>query len=120
MGLGYAPFMAFMMSLCDKRYSATQYAFFVFLFVLSGRLMGFLGGYGVKYLGFANFFFVTFLVALPAFALLPWILPVARRIEGPVMRGGKKSAGERGPGFQGWKACATVLFNSFRSLQPPL
>ena len=81
-GLGYAPFMAFMMSLCDKRYSATQYAFFVFLFVLSGRLMGFLGGFGVKYLGFANFFFVTFLLALPAFALLPWILPVARRIEG--------------------------------------
>ena len=81
-GLGYAPFMAFMMSLCDKRFSATQYAFFVFLFVLSGRLMGFLGGFGVKYLGYANFFLVTFLVALPAFALLPWILPVARRIEG--------------------------------------
>jgi PAT family beta-lactamase induction signal transducer AmpG len=81
-GLGYAPFMAFMMSLCDKRFSATQYAFFVFLFVLSGRLMGFVGGFGVKYLGFANFFFVTFLVALPAFALLPWILPLVRQIEG--------------------------------------
>jgi len=80
-GLGYAPFMAFMMSLCDKRFSATQYAFFVFLSVLSGRLMGFLGGFGVKYLGFANFFFVTFLVSLPAFALLPWILPVVRQIE---------------------------------------
>jgi PAT family beta-lactamase induction signal transducer AmpG len=81
-GLGYAPFMAFMMSLCDKRFSATQYAFFVFLSVLSGRLMGFLGGFGVKYLGFADFFFVTFLAALPAFALLPWILPVVCRIEG--------------------------------------
>jgi len=81
-GLGYAPFMAYMMSLCDKRFSATQYAFFVFLSVLSGRLMGFLGGFGVKYLGFAHFFFVTFLAALPAFALLPWILPVVRRIEG--------------------------------------
>jgi PAT family beta-lactamase induction signal transducer AmpG len=44
--------------------------------------MGFLGGFGVKYLGFAHFFFVTFLAALPAFALLPWILPVVRRIEG--------------------------------------
>jgi PAT family beta-lactamase induction signal transducer AmpG len=81
-GLGYAPFMAFLMSLCDKRFSATQYAFFVFLSVLSGRIMGFLGGFGVKYLGFASFFFATFLVALPAFALLPWILPVARQIEG--------------------------------------
>jgi PAT family beta-lactamase induction signal transducer AmpG len=81
-GMGYAPFMAFMMCLCDKRFSATQYAFFIFLAVLSGRLMGFAGGYGVKYLGFANFFFVTFIVALPAFALLPWILPVVRQIEG--------------------------------------
>jgi PAT family beta-lactamase induction signal transducer AmpG len=81
-GMGYAPFMAFMMCLCDKRFSATQYAFFIFLAVLSGRLMGFVGGFGVKYLGFANFFFVTFLVALPAFALLPWILPVVRQIEG--------------------------------------
>jgi PAT family beta-lactamase induction signal transducer AmpG len=80
-GLGYAPFMAFLMSLCDKRFSATQYAFFVFLSVLSGRIMGYLGGWGVKFLGFAPFFFVTFLVALPAFALLPWILPVAREIE---------------------------------------
>jgi PAT family beta-lactamase induction signal transducer AmpG len=81
-GLGYAPFMAFMMSLCDKRFSATQYAFFVFLAVLSGRLMGFLGGFGVKYLGYGDFFFGTFLVSLPAFALLPWILPVVRKIEG--------------------------------------
>lgn len=81
-GLGYAPFMAYMMSLCDKRFSATQYAFFVFLSVLSGRLMGFLGGFGVKYLGFADFFFVTFLASLPAFALFPWILPLVRRIEG--------------------------------------
>jgi PAT family beta-lactamase induction signal transducer AmpG len=81
-GLGYAPFMAFLMCLCDKRFSATQYAFFVFLSILSGRLMGFLGGFGVKYLGFDTFFFATFLVALPAFALLPWILPVVRGIEG--------------------------------------
>jgi MFS transporter, PAT family, beta-lactamase induction signal transducer AmpG len=80
-GMGYAPFMALMMSLCDKRFSATQYAFFIFLAVLSGRLMGFLGGFGVKYLGYANFFLVTFIVALPAFALLPWVLPVVRRIE---------------------------------------
>jgi PAT family beta-lactamase induction signal transducer AmpG len=85
-GLGYAPFMAFLMSLCDRRFSATQYAFFVFLSILSGRLMGFLGGFGVKYLGFASFFFMTFLVALPAFALLPWVLPTVRGIEGGVAK----------------------------------
>jgi hypothetical protein len=36
----------------------------------------------VKYLGYGDFFFGTFLVSLPAFALLPWILPVVRKIEG--------------------------------------
>lgn len=81
-GLGSAAFMAFLMSLCDKQFSATQYAFFAMLFGLSGRLMGYLGGWGAASLGYANFFFLTFLVALPAFALLPWILPVVRQIEG--------------------------------------
>jgi len=81
-GLGSAAFMAFLMSLCDKQFSATQYAFFAMLFGLSGRFMGYLGGWGAGYFGYANFFFLTFLVALPAFALLPWVLPVVRQIEG--------------------------------------
>ena len=81
-GLGSAAFMAFLMSLCDKRFSATHYAFFAMLFGLSGRLCGYLGGWGASYFGYANFFFLTFLVALPVFALLPWILPVVRGIEG--------------------------------------
>ncbi|MBM4274937.1 MAG: AmpG family muropeptide MFS transporter [Deltaproteobacteria bacterium] len=81
-GLGSAAFMAFLMSLCDKRFSATQYAFFAMLFGLSGRIMGYLGGWGAKHFGYGNFFFLTFLAALPAFALLPWILPVVRGIEG--------------------------------------
>jgi PAT family beta-lactamase induction signal transducer AmpG len=45
-GLGSAAFMAFLMALCDKRFSATQYAFFAMLFALSARIMGYLGGWG--------------------------------------------------------------------------
>jgi PAT family beta-lactamase induction signal transducer AmpG len=82
-GLGSAAFMAFLMALCDKRFSATQYAFFAMLFALSARVMGYLGGWGAGWLGYAPFFFLTFLVSLPAFALLPWVLPVARQIENP-------------------------------------
>jgi len=81
-GLGSAAFMAFLMALCDKRYSATQYAFFAMLFGLSGRVLGYLGGWGAGYFGYASFFFLTFVVSLPAFALLPWVLPAVRRIEG--------------------------------------
>ncbi len=81
-GMGSAAFMAFLMSLCDKRFSAMHYAFFAMLFSFSARIFGYLGGVGAGSLGYANFFFVSFLAAWPAFALLPWILPVVRRIEG--------------------------------------
>jgi PAT family beta-lactamase induction signal transducer AmpG len=81
-GMGSAAFMAFLMALCDKRFSATQYAFFALLFGFSGRIMGYLGGWGAALLGYAPFFFLTFVVSLPAFALLPWVLPAVRRIEG--------------------------------------
>jgi PAT family beta-lactamase induction signal transducer AmpG len=81
-GLGSAAFMAFLMSLCDKRFSATHYAFFAMLFGFSRSIMGYLGGWGAAYLGYATFFFLSFLIAWPAFALLPWVLPVVRKIEG--------------------------------------
>ena len=81
-GMGSAAFMAFLMALCDKRYSAMHYAFFAMLFSFGARVCGYLGGWGAASFGYANFFLFTFLAALPAFALLPWILPNIRRIEG--------------------------------------
>ncbi|MFH1597201.1 MAG: MFS transporter [Pseudomonadota bacterium] len=80
--MGSAAFMAFLMSLCDKRFSASHYAFLSMLFGLSGRLCGYLGGWLAASFGYATFFFLSFLAAWPAFALLPWVLPVVRRIEG--------------------------------------
>ena len=81
-GMGTAAFLAFLMSLCDKRFSAMHYAFFAMLFTFSARIFGYLGGLGAGSFGYAKFFFLSFLAAWPAFALLPWILPVVRRIEG--------------------------------------
>jgi PAT family beta-lactamase induction signal transducer AmpG len=80
--MGSAAFMAFLMCLCDKRFSASHYAFLSMLFGLSGRFCGYLGGWLAAYLGYATFFFISFLAAWPAFALLPWVLPVVRQIEG--------------------------------------
>ena len=79
--MGSAAFMAFLMCLCDKRFSASHYAFLSMLFGLSGRLCGYLGGWLAASLGYATFFFLSFLAAWPAFALLPWVLPTVRRIE---------------------------------------
>jgi len=79
--MGSAAFMAFLMCLCDKRFSASHYAFLSMLFGLSARLCGYLGGWAAAYFGYATFFFLSFLLAWPAFALLPWILPVVRQIE---------------------------------------
>ena len=79
--MGSAAFMAFLMSLCDKRFSASHYAFLSMLFGLSGRLCGYLGGWLAASFGYATFFFISFLAAWPAFALLPWVLPTVRGIE---------------------------------------
>ncbi len=79
--MGSAAFMAFLMSLCDKRFSASHYAFLSMLFGLSGRLCGYLGGWLAASFGYATFFFLSFLAAWPAFALLPWVLPTVRKIE---------------------------------------
>ena len=79
--MGSAAFMAFLMCLCDKRFSASHYAFLSMLFGLSGRLCGYLGGWLAQWFGFATFFFISFLAAWPAFALLPWVLPTVRGIE---------------------------------------
>ncbi len=80
-GMGSAAFMAFLMSLCDKRHSATHYAFYSMLFGLTRSLAGYLGGLSAARFGYELFFLYTFLAALPAFALLPWILPVVRQRE---------------------------------------
>ncbi len=42
--MGSAAFMAFLMCLCDKRFSASHYAFLSMLFGLSGRLVRLPGG----------------------------------------------------------------------------
>jgi PAT family beta-lactamase induction signal transducer AmpG len=80
-GMGSAAFMAFLMSLCDKRFCAMQYAFLAMLFAFGARIFGFLGGLLAGAFGYATFFLITFFMAFPAYALLPWILPLARQRE---------------------------------------
>lgn len=72
-GLGTAPFLAFLMSICDKEHAATQYALLSALFGLTRSLSGAFSGVAAQHLGYSTYFTVTFFLAWPAFALLPWV-----------------------------------------------
>jgi PAT family beta-lactamase induction signal transducer AmpG len=69
-GMGTAAFVALMMALCNHRYTATQYALLSALAAIGRVYVGPAAGYLVEAVGWAMFFFITFLAALPGLALL--------------------------------------------------
>ncbi len=77
-GLGTAAFLAFLMNVCERDNPTVQYAFLSSLFALTGRLAGAVSGLGAERFGYAAYFALTFLLALPAYALLPWVAPWVR------------------------------------------
>ena len=72
-GLGTAPFLAFLMSICSKSHAATQYALLSALFGLTRALSGAFSGIATEQFGYAAYFTATFFLAWPAFLLLPWV-----------------------------------------------
>ena len=80
-GLGTAAFLSFLMNLCDKEHAATQYAILSALFALTRDVAGAFTGIGVESLGYAVFFALTTVLALPALAMLPLIKPRIREGE---------------------------------------
>jgi PAT family beta-lactamase induction signal transducer AmpG len=72
-GLGAAAFLAFLMVICSKEFSATQYALLSALFRATGILAGSLSGIATDSVGFSQYFGLTFLLSLPSFVFLPWV-----------------------------------------------
>jgi PAT family beta-lactamase induction signal transducer AmpG len=72
-GLGTAAFLSFLMNACEKEHAAVQYALLSALFGLSRSVAGGVSGWGAERLGYASYFGLTFLLAFPAYALLPWV-----------------------------------------------
>ncbi len=70
-GLGTAAFLACLMRLCEGEQTATRFALLTAFVGLTRTLSGAASGYAAAELGFATYFAYTFLLALPAFALLP-------------------------------------------------
>jgi MFS transporter, PAT family, beta-lactamase induction signal transducer AmpG len=75
-GMGTAAFIAFLMSLCDKRFTATQYALLSSLMAMARVVAGVPTGFMVKSLGWPMFYAVSVLGAVPGIVLLarfaPW------------------------------------------------
>lgn len=81
-GMGTAAFVAFLMSLCNQRFTATQYAL-LSAFASVGRVwVGPLAGVLAESIGWPSFFVVSTLLALPALAMLAWLRRPIRALEG--------------------------------------
>lgn len=72
-GLGTAAFLAFLMAIVDKSRATTEYAVLSSIFAFSRSIAGWAGGIGAQEMGYAYYFALTFVLAFPAYLLLPWI-----------------------------------------------
>lgn len=72
-GMGTAAFVALIMTLCDHRYTATQFALLSSLEAVGRVFTGRPSAELVGMVGWAQFFFLTFLIALPGIWLV-WAL----------------------------------------------
>lgn len=75
-GMGTAAFVSLLMAMCNHRYTATQYALLSSLAALGRIFISPTSGFLVESIGWASFFFVTFLTALPGLGLLWWLRDV--------------------------------------------
>lgn len=66
---------AFLTALINQRFSATQFALFSSLVMLPGKLLSAVSGGIVEQTGYAAYFWITALVAIPAVLLFFWIQP---------------------------------------------
>lgn len=75
-GLGTAAFVAFLMSLCNQRFSATQYALLSSLMAVSRDILVAPAGTLVEITGWPLFFLISIAAALPGLLLLPVFAPL--------------------------------------------
>lgn len=77
MGLGFvtAALIAFLMSVCNRKYSATQFALLSSLMAASRDIIVAPGGKIAESVGWPMFFIITVLAGIPALLLLPFVAP---------------------------------------------
>ena len=70
-GLAGVAFVSYLMRITDKQHAASHYALLSAVYALSGSLVAAPSGWLTEQLGYARYFALTALFALPAFAFLP-------------------------------------------------
>ncbi|HJV60966.1 MAG TPA: MFS transporter [Albitalea sp.] len=80
-GMGTAAFLAFLMSLCNHRFTATQFAL-LSAFASVGRVwVGPLAGVTAESIGWPTFFVVATVLCVPALAMLWWLREAVQALE---------------------------------------
>lgn len=79
-GMGTAAFVAYLSSLCNVTYTATQYALLTSLMALSRTLLSSSAGWFAELLDWPGFFIFTTVAAVPGLVLLLWMW---RRVAAP-------------------------------------
>jgi PAT family beta-lactamase induction signal transducer AmpG len=82
-GMGTAAFLAYLMSVCEKRFAATQFALLSALLALTRSVAAKAAGPAAEALGYGSYFLLTFFLAFPAYAFLPRIKRVPPPSEQP-------------------------------------
>ena len=78
-GLATAAFVAYLSSLTNLQFSATQYALLSSIMLLLPRLIGGYSGVLVDKYGYENFFLITALLGVPTIILIIWQWRVDQR-----------------------------------------
>ncbi|WP_348760508.1 AmpG family muropeptide MFS transporter [uncultured Salinisphaera sp.] len=78
-GMAMTAFIAYLSSLTNVAYTATQYALFSSLMTLPGKFVGGFSGWVVERFGYGWFFFDTALIGLPVIVLLGVLLIIGPR-----------------------------------------
>lgn len=72
-GMATTALVAFLMTLCHHRYTATQFALFSAAASIGRVFIGPIAGIMVEYMSWANFFICSIVVSLPGLILLYWL-----------------------------------------------
>lgn len=74
-GLGTTALFAYLMSLCDHRYTATQYALFTAFASIGRVFIGPVAGIMLEHMTWTGFFICASIASLPGLGLLWWLRP---------------------------------------------
>ena len=101
-GLVSSGLVAYIMSMCNRRFSATQFALLSSLVAASRDILVAPGGKIAESMGWPTFFMITVVAGLPCIALLPFIAPWNRELpRGAVQRSEETLAGPERTGETG-------------------